>query len=62
MGKHWIPLESNPEVINKYIEGLGYPTTTHQFVDVFDTEEWAILMLPQPIHALVFLYPNSDPI
>ncbi|CAG9326767.1 unnamed protein product [Blepharisma stoltei] len=58
--KQWIPLESNPEVITKYINSLGFPTTLYSLTDVLSWEEWAIDMLPQPVLALFLLYPISD--
>lgn len=35
MGKRWVPLESNPEVINDFTQKLGLDTSKHSFCDVF---------------------------
>lgn len=53
----WFPLESNPQLINKYITKLGFDTSLYEFCDVFSTEDWAIDMIPQPVAAVVMLYP-----
>lgn len=60
--KKWHPLESNPESLNKYLTKLNgdSPTSLLQFNDLLSTEDWAIGMLPQPIHSLIFLYNLSD--
>jgi ubiquitin carboxyl-terminal hydrolase L3 len=53
----WFPLESNPVLINKYIEAMGFGTELYQFCDVYSTEEWALEMIPAPVAAVVLLYP-----
>lgn len=53
----WFPLESNPQLINKYIANLGFDTSLYEFVDVYSTEDWALEMIPQPVAAVVMLYP-----
>eukprot|EP00955_Chlamydomonas_euryale_P025692 271559-Chlamydomonas_euryale.AAC.1 len=39
MPKKWIPLESNPEVLNEYAAGLGMELSAHEFTDVFGLDE-----------------------
>ena len=36
--ENWLALESNPDVLNKYVEGLGFDTTKYSFADVYSTE------------------------
>jgi len=55
--KRWFPLESNPALINSYIQKLGYDTSLYEFVDVFSTEDWALDMIAQPVAAVLMLYP-----
>ena len=55
--KQWLPLESNPVSLNTYIKTLGFQTSEYQFVDVLSTEQWAIDMIPQPVLAILFLFP-----
>ena len=56
----WFPLESNPQLMNDYCAKLGFDTSLYQFCDVFSTEEWALSMVPQPVAAVVLLYPLTD--
>jgi len=58
--QRWFPLESNPTLMNDYVEKLGFNTSIYNFVDVFATEEWALAMIPQPVAAVIFLYPLTE--
>lgn len=55
--KRWFPLESSPEVMNAYVEKMGFPTSEFSFCDVLSTEEWALVMAPSPVMAVILLYP-----
>ena len=57
MPKHWLPLESNPDVINKYISEMGLDTKKTMFYDVMSTEDWALEMIPKPVFAVLMLFP-----
>lgn len=57
MSKRWFPLESNPTVMNAYVEKMGLDTSTFSFCDVFSTEDWALSMVPQPVVGVVMLFP-----
>jgi len=57
---NWMPLESNPEVINTFIKELGFDVSQFSLVDVLSTEPWAQEMVPQPVSAVFFLYPISQ--
>ena len=52
--------ESNPDVMNSYIEKLGFPTDLLRWTDVFSTEDWALEMVPQPAQAVCMLFPIKD--
>ena len=43
--------------MNQYISTLGWDTSQYHLVDVFSTEEWALEMIPQPVVAVLLLYP-----
>jgi ubiquitin carboxyl-terminal hydrolase L3 len=58
--KKWFPLESNPELMNSYVQKLGFDTSIYSFVDVYSVESWALEMIPQPTAAVIMLYPLSD--
>ncbi|CAG8835087.1 32882_t:CDS:2 [Gigaspora margarita] len=55
----WIPLESNPEVMNKYVHKLGL-SSQWAYTDVFGLEEELLLMIPKPIKAFLLLFPTSE--
>ena len=40
---HWVPLESNPDVINQYVARLGLDGDAH-FVDVWGTDPGFIMI------------------
>ncbi|KAF8822376.1 ubiquitin carboxyl-terminal hydrolase UCHL3 [Cardiosporidium cionae] len=56
MGKRWLPLESNPDVISNYVVSLGGPKCL-DFVDVYSCEQWALDLVPLPVYAILFLFP-----
>jgi ubiquitin carboxyl-terminal hydrolase L3 len=39
MGKHWLPLESNPEVLNDFTSKLGLDVSQCSFQDVYGLDE-----------------------
>eukprot|EP00400_MALV-I_sp_L67-5_P001222 gene1222-742_t len=56
---HWQPLESNPDVLNKFTEEVG-GNADLAWHDVFGLDPELLMMLPQPIHAMMLLYPMTD--
>ncbi|XP_065828922.1 ubiquitin carboxyl-terminal hydrolase isozyme L3-like isoform X2 [Oscarella lobularis] len=56
---HWIPLESNPEVVNKFVFGMGMKPSW-QFHDVFGLDPDLLAMIPQPACALMLLFPVNE--
>jgi len=59
-GQKWFPLESNPQLMNAYINRIGFDSSHYELIDVFSTESWALDMIPQPVAAVVMLYPLTD--
>jgi len=57
--KKWIPLESNPDVMNKFIHGLGF-SETFALQDVISMDPEMVQFVPQPVLAVLLLFPISE--
>lgn len=56
----WFPLESNPSVMNRYIASLGVDISMVSFHDVFGLDPDLLSLLPQPVLAMLLVFPVSD--
>ncbi|KAJ8732923.1 hypothetical protein PYW07_015522 [Mythimna separata] len=54
-----LPMESNPETMNKYLQKLGV-SEKWRMVDVIGLEEDTLSWVPRPVLAVVLLFPLSD--
>jgi ubiquitin carboxyl-terminal hydrolase L3 len=55
----WQPLESNPDVLNKFMNAVG-GNADLAWHDVFGLDPELLMMLPQPIHAMMLLFPMTE--
>ncbi len=55
----WIPLESNPEALNTFARGIGLPSSV-AFTDCFGLEPDLLGFLPQPVYAVILLFPFDN--
>ncbi|KAI9344107.1 hypothetical protein BD770DRAFT_397681 [Pilaira anomala] len=54
----WLPLESNPDVLNKIIHENGVDPQW-SFTDVLGFDEESLSLIPKPVSAMIFLFPGT---
>ena len=58
--QRWLPIESNPEVMNKFLHRCGLPSDQWAITDVYGLDEDLLATLPQPVLSLMLLFPIND--
>lgn len=58
-GKKWLPLESNPEVMNKFLSNVGVPSAWN-VIDVIDLDDEHLDALPKKVAAVLLLFPTGE--
>ncbi|EMD95642.1 hypothetical protein COCC4DRAFT_18561 [Bipolaris maydis ATCC 48331] len=58
--KHFVPLESSPEIFTELAHNLGLPASL-EFHDVLSLDDPELLgMLPRPVHGLILILPTTE--
>lgn len=58
--QRWLPLESNPSVMNWYMAKMGFYTSLYKWTDVSSTKSRVVDRIPQPVLAVILLVPVTD--
>jgi len=58
---NWFPLESNPDLVNKFAKRMGMPDA-FSWVDVWGFDDDLLAFVPQPVIACVLLFPSCKEI
>ena len=60
MSDNWKAIEANPQVLNNYVNALGFDTDQFIFNDLYSIEDWAKDMITKPVIGLLLVFPVTD--
>ncbi|CAD6921436.1 unnamed protein product [Tilletia controversa] len=58
----WVPLEANPDTFNAWASTMGLKTSQLAYHDIFGTDPDLLSMIPQPVQAVLLLFPINEAI
>jgi ubiquitin carboxyl-terminal hydrolase L3 len=58
MSSKWVPLEASPDVFNAWARPLGLPPSPLSYQDLFSLDPEFLSFIPQPIAAVLLLFPS----
>ncbi|KAL9941089.1 hypothetical protein V8E36_000577 [Tilletia maclaganii] len=58
----WVPLEANPDIFNSWASNMGLDTDGIAYHDIYGTDEALLQMVPQPVEAVLLLFPITQAI
>jgi ubiquitin carboxyl-terminal hydrolase L3 len=59
--KHFIPLESDPDIFSELMYRLGVKDDL-RFIDIYSLESESLEFVPRPILAVIVIFPDTDPV
>ncbi|KAK0544332.1 ubiquitinyl hydrolase 1 [Tilletia horrida] len=54
----WVPLEANPDIFNSWAASMGLDTDKLAYHDIYGTDDDLLQFIPQPVQAVLLLFPN----
>lgn len=57
--KHFLPLESNPDIFTELLHKLGVSSSL-SFEDVLSLDAEFLSFVPRPVHALILVFPTTE--
>ncbi|KAL4431878.1 hypothetical protein ABPG74_012690 [Tetrahymena malaccensis] len=60
LSDNWMPLESNPDVINDYIQKIGVNTEKFSFQDLYDSDEQYLKEMSKNTLAALLIFPLDE--
>lgn len=55
----WVPLESNPDVMTKYLHNVGV-SPMWSISDIYGLDDEILNYVQKPVKAVILLYPLSE--